>query len=154
MIKAETNNQNIVIDDDTIILKKVNSVFASRIAENYQDKLSEMFSIVYSEKHNINIVFVEFERATSDNVKYFNDFISSKLKDKNKTYVFDFSEALFMDSTFLGSIIMLQRAFKTSGGKLFLIINHHKIKIISFFRDISKVLNVYPSLEVLINNLD
>lgn len=120
---------------------------AKRIEENYQFKIDKFSSAKYIDEINTICVKVNLERATADNVTVFRDNMKTHLGSRYKKFIIDLSDALFMDSSFLGSLILILKQISAKGGTLSLVINVDKIKILSPFEQLKKILKVYTTLE-------
>jgi anti-sigma B factor antagonist len=117
-----------------------------RIEKNEIDALQEYFTSQKDEISNTVIVKVNLCRAVIEHVDNFKKFTNNLLNPNIEHYILDFSETMFLDSTFLGSIIFLLKRINANGGVLSLVINLEKITILFQINSLSKILKIYPSL--------
>jgi anti-anti-sigma factor len=127
--------------------------FRQRIEKNELDALHEFFTLQKDENTNTVVVKVNLCRAVIEHVNNFKKFTNSILNPNIEHYIFDFKETLFLDSTFLGSIIYFLKRISASGGTLSLVINLEKMTILSQINSLSKIMEIYPSLEEATENI-
>jgi anti-anti-sigma factor len=123
------------------------NIFRQRIEQYDREEMDEIFNAQKDKNTNTVIVKVNLCRAVIEHVAFFKDFTNYILNPNIKHYVLDFSNTIFLDSTFLGSIIFFLKRINASGGTLSLVINLEKITILSQIKSLSNILKIYPSLE-------
>ena len=119
----------------------------SYIQKNHANSILKVCSKENISEKNAIILKVHLSRATLDNVKIFNEFLSAELHLVYNHYIIDLSESHFMDSTFLGSIVRLFKNVRRTGGNLSLVVNFDQIKILAPFEQLQKILKVYSTIE-------
>lgn len=117
-----------------------------RIEDNYHDILNKICTSTSFEEVNIIVIKVKLERATADNINIFKDFIHKELKE-NKKYIIDLTDALFMDSTFLGSLVLAFKKSNAKNSKMNFVLNFDKLKILSAIEPLKKILRMHSSIE-------
>jgi len=70
-----------------------------------------------------------------------------------KNFILDLSDTLFLDSTFLGSIVFFLKQVNAIGGSLRLVINSNKVTIISQVQNIKNITDIFSSVDEAIVNL-
>lgn len=129
------------------VSEKELSFIQKRIEENFHENIRKVCSTKVYEEIDTIVIKINLERATSDNFKIFNDFVNSECDFKYKNYILDLSSALFMDSTFLGCIIMFYKKIHHHRANFKMVIDLAKIKVLTPFDQLAKILNVHPSVD-------
>ena len=124
-----------------------------KIAYNFRDEMNKICHSSVNKEKDTFIVKINLERATADNFKIFSDFTNSHIDYNHTNFILDMSKALFMDSTFLGCIVVFYKKVHKNGGKFKMVVNMEKIKILTPFEQLSKILNVYPTLDEALSNI-
>ena len=140
------NNPNQNTNSESTVSNGNLSFIRMQIDNNVRDLMNKIISTKEYGDDTI-VITIDLERATDDNFKVFNDFVNKKCEFKYKNYIIDLSKALFLDSTFLGCIVIFLKKVKGLGGNFNLIIDSEKIKILQPFINLEKILNVKPNLE-------
>ena len=95
---------------------------------------------------SFEVVKINLKRAVIDYVSEFKDYIAKNHDKLEQDLILDFSETSFIDSSFLGSVISLLKKVKLGKGNLSLVINSSKITVLLPVKDISKIINIYPTV--------
>jgi anti-anti-sigma regulatory factor len=112
--------------------------FRQTIEQNYVNEVHEILDAKTDKNTNTIIVKINLCRAVIEDVAFFKDFTNYLLNPNIKHYILDFSDTIFLDSTFLGSIIIFLKKIKLSRGTLSLVINCDKITILSQIKSLLK----------------
>ncbi|MCB0746325.1 MAG: STAS domain-containing protein [Ignavibacteriae bacterium] len=70
----------------------------------------------------------------------------------HRNFIIDLTNCEFMDSTFLGSIIVIAKKLRALNGQLTLVADPQKLKVLYTLTELSKMLNVEKTLNEAINN--
>ena len=106
--------------------------------------------LVQNSRHKV--IKIRLKRAVIDYVKEFKDYVSIFHAESKKDLILDFSETNFIDSSFLGTIISLLKNVTIGKGSLSLVIDSSKITFFLPFKNVCKVINIYPSVDDAITN--
>jgi anti-anti-sigma factor len=142
----ETNSMLNPPAKENLDVSKVNKI-RQDIELNYVNEMHEIFNAQEDENTNTVIIKVNLSRALIEHVSFFRDFTNYLLNPNIKHYILDFTDTIFLDTTFLGSIIYFLKRINSNGGTLSLVINLKKITILSQIKSLSNILKIYPSLE-------
>lgn len=134
-------------------MNSLNTAIKQRIEANYQDDLSKLYDYKIIYEIDGIIIKVKLNRAVLENASEFRNMMNTILSMEYKHYILDFSSVLFMDSTFLGSIVMTLKKIKSMNNTLSLILDYDKIKILAPFKDLKKLLQIYGSTEEAISEI-
>ena len=97
---------------------------------------------------------INFVRATFKEAAIFRDRIYEVISMKQHKIIIDLSRCQFIDSTFLGALVMILKRITERGGELKLVIpNTEAFKIMNTM-GLYRVFNVYSSEEEAINNFE
>ena len=99
------------------------------------------------------LIKVKLERAVLEYALLFRRYVEQKLTSNYKHYVIDLSDALFLDSTFLGSIIVLLKKINKMGGTMRVVVNSNKILLISQIKNVGDIIETFSSVDEAIVNL-
>ena len=141
-----TNEYYDNIDPDILLIRK-------RVIDNVNNSIEESCSVVEYDEFDALVITIDLERATDDNFKVFHEYVELVCNFKHKNYVIDLSNALFMDSVFLGSIIVFYKKVVKRGGNLSMVVNKDKVKILTPFEQLEKILNVKKTVNEALNVL-
>ena len=103
------------------------------------------FSRGYSGKYIIEKV--NLTRASLKEAAMFRNRIFSLLESKQNYIIIDMIQCEFMDSTFLGSLVMIHKKIKEQSGNLKLIVKSNKILEMFKKSGLIRFLEVYSSIE-------
>lgn len=107
----------------------------------YEDDFSrELSGKVVIEKVNLS-------RASLKEATMFRNRIFSIIDSNQKDIIIDLSKCEFMDSTFLGSLVLIHKKIKLQSGNLKLIITSSRIKEILKQSGLAKVFEIYSSID-------
>lgn len=142
MLNLNTNNKSEINPEDLIC----------RIEQSESEEPFAIFNAQFDEQSGAMIMKVNLNRAVSEHSSFFKKFANILLVNDIHNYIMDFSDTVFLDSTFLGSIINFFKQVKAKKGKLSIVIDYSKIPILSEVFDISSI-NVFMSLKEAKNNI-
>ena len=127
------------------IMNTKQSLISQRIKDNYHDELQKLYS--YDILYDIDGILIEvnLERAVIDKAEEFRAMMATILNFEHKHYILDLSSARFMDSTFLGSIVMILKKINSAGSSLSIILDYNRIKILAPFNQLKNILKIYNS---------
>ena len=131
----------------------INSKFRERIQQNIERAISEKFSTQILENLPGMLIKVKLERAVLAYALLFRRYVEQRVTPNYKHYIIDLSDALFLDSTFLGSIIVLLKKIDKMDGTLRIVVNSHKILLISQIKNVGDIIDTFSSVDEAIVNL-
>lgn len=109
------------------------------------------------EKKIVNGVVVEvvnLSKATYEEAQNLNKILDNEINFKNRKIVVDLSQCEFIDSTFLGVLVLSLKSIARIGGDIRLIKPHSINKSLISIAGTLNVFNVYNSLEEAINSFN
>ena len=118
----------------------------NRIEQHENNELFSIFNAQLDDRINAMIIKVNLNRAVFEHASFFKKFIHLLLMHDIKHYILDFSDTVFLDSTFLGSIIYFFKNVNAKRRKLSLVIDSSKITILSEVFDLGGV-NIFTTLK-------
>ena len=92
------------------------------------------------------VISINLKRAVIDYVGEFKEYLKKHHSESKTDLILDFSNTNFIDSSFLGTIISLLKKVKISSGTLSLVVDSSKMTFFLPIKNISKVINIYPSV--------
>ena len=106
-----------------------------------------MATIDYSRevKKDIIIEVVHLSRATKENAEAFKKILLADIEKGNNKIIVDLSECMFMDSTFLSSLVIALKSLSKVNGSIKLIAIHQDTLAILDLTGMVKVFDVYKS---------
>ena len=105
------------------------------------------FSTYEVPNSDYKVIDVNLKRAVLDYVEEFNKYLYKSDKELPSALILDLSRTIFIDSSFLGSIIVLLKRLNNEKGSLALIVDSEKIPYFLPIRSIGKILAIYPSVD-------
>lgn len=128
-------------------------IIRERIRQNMKEEENKRFSSHVIENIPACVIEVNLERAVFEYALLFRHYTKDKLEANHKNFIIDLSNTLFLDSTFLGSIIVFLKQVNKIGGTLRLIINQDKIAMITQIENISNIVDTFSSMNEAIVNV-
>lgn len=103
---------------------------------------------------DVLVVSTSFTSATAENAATFKQFLITRIDQGNNLIVVDLSDVGYMDSSFLGSLVLSLKKASASGGKLKLIISEDKNPLRTMFENTQmfKVFETFPDLDSALNS--
>lgn len=135
----------LISDTNNLTEISSNSIF-SRIEQFENDEPFSIFNAQMDERINAMIIKVNLNRAVFEHSSFFRKFVHLLLIHDIKHYILDFSDTVFLDSTFLGSIIYFFKQITAKKSKLSLVIDSSKITILSEVFNLVGV-NIFTTLK-------
>lgn len=117
------------------------------LCKNIQHDLGRCCSKECFNDENTVVVKINRERCTIDNVDRFKNYISTNYISAYPEIILDLSLVEFIDSTFLGSIILLFKNVKAKKHSIKLVVDLDKIKIMTPFKQLKSLIDTYSSVE-------
>ena len=140
-------------DKETDYKEDITLEFRNRVKQNIENAINEKFSSHFPHNFPGKLIKVNLERAVFEYALIFRRFAEREITHEYKNYIIDLSDTLFLDSTFLGSIILLLKKIEKMGGSLRLVVNPEKIVLISQIKDVSHVLETFSTVDEAITAL-
>ena len=103
----------------------------------------------YSKMDDISaiVINVNLEKADLEYASLFRDYIIDKLNYECENFIIDFTDTSYLDTTFLGSIILIYRKIIENSKSLKVVIDSSKLSLLSVVSNFGKYLKVFPSLD-------
>jgi len=119
---------------------------------NYREILKRQadenpFTFIRRNDSRATIVRVNHIRAASEEAKVFREFTLINIHQGHKEFIIDLSKCEFMDSTFLGTIILLTKRLRLENGSIILVADSQKLKVIHALVELSKILKVFNTID-------
>ena len=127
--------------------------YKQRIRENIEEQESSNFSNELIEEIPAIIIHANLERAVLENAFIFRRYVDKIFDPNYKKYILDLSSTMFLDSTFLGVVVIFLKKIKDMGGSLNVVINSDKLLILSQISSINNLLKVFPSVDAAIESI-
>lgn len=126
-------------------------------AKNYRDILKRQadekpFTIIKKNNIRATIITINHMRASAEEAIKFKEFMQVNIHQGHVEFIIDFSNCEFMDSTFLGAIIIVSKKLNSVNGSLSLVADPTKLKVLHALIELKKILNVYSNKEEAENN--
>lgn len=134
--------------------ERISEKFRKRIQQNIEDAQNECFSSHIIEHIPAVVIKVKLNRAVFEYALIFRDYVLKFLGTNHKNFILDFSETIFLDSTFLGSIIFFNRKLRSMNGSLRLVIDSNKMTLLSQINNFSDVFELFASVDESILNFE
>ena len=99
------------------------------------------------------ILTINTKRAVVEFVESVNTSLFHRLKLNYKNYIIDLSKVIFIDSTFIGMLIKVNKILKRDKKTLLLVSNQNVDEIFSRIGNLTQLFNRYNSLEEAISDI-
>lgn len=132
---------------------ELSNKFKQRIRKRIEDSMFENFICNKIDK-NTALIKVNLERAVFEFAIIFNHYTEKIIKSDYQNYIFDLSDTLFMDSTFLGSIIVFRKKLHKKGGELSLVISANKLVLLSEISCLNQIMKIHKSVDEAIASIN
>ena len=93
------------------------------------------------------VINVNLEKADLEYAALFKDYIIDKLNFECENFIIDFTYTSYLDTTFLGSIILIYRKIIENSKNLKVVIDSSKLSLLSVVSNFGSYLKVFPSLD-------
>ena len=123
------------------------SFIKQKIFEYNLENIQSICRTEYLDDIDTAILEVNLERATLENAVKFNEFVKAELDLNYKNLIIDTSKTMFMDSTFLGSVVRLLKIVNAKGNNLSMVVDFNKVKILTPFEQLKSILNIFPTID-------
>lgn len=95
----------------------------------------------------ISIIDVNVPRTSIYLVNDFKELIFKEIEEGIKNIIVDFTRCDFLDSTFLGVLVVSHKKLFPVNGKIILVINNQNILISLELTRMNKIFDIYPTIE-------
>jgi anti-anti-sigma factor len=136
-----------IMPDSEFFDRGQNYDFERRLENRFKDEKLNYYRSFYYTNLETTLIKVNLERAVIEYAESFKSFFNIEQTLNNNDYIIDLSNALFIDSTFLGAIIYSIKLANSRGADLCIIVDLNKVKILSHLKNLSSVMKIYPSVE-------
>ena len=133
--------------------ERITEEFRQRIQENIEANQNKSFSSQVLEHIPAVLIRINLERAVFEQALLFRNYIMKYLESDHKNFILDFSETMFLDSTFLGSVIFFYKKVQSIGGTVRLVVNAQRMTLLSQINNFSDIIETFASVDESIVNL-
>lgn len=112
-----------------------------------QESDEKPFLIKKVKNINATIVRINRLRASAEEANNFQKFMMEYIEKGYSEFIIDFSNCEFMDSTFLGAVIIVTKKINLDDGSLVLVADPKKLKVLHALVELSKILKVYTTMD-------
>jgi anti-anti-sigma factor len=105
-------------------------------------------------KEDIIIEVVHLSRATKDNAETFKKILLKDIDEGFNKIIIDLSECMFMDSTFLSSLVVALKSLSKTNGTIKLVAFHQDTLAILELTGMVRVFDIYKSKKDALNSLN
>lgn len=95
----------------------------------------------------ISIIDVNVPRTSIYLVNDFKELLFKEIEEGIKNIIVDFTRCDFLDSTFLGVLVVSHKKLFPLNGKIILVINNQNILISLELTRMNKIFDIYPTIE-------
>lgn len=134
--------------------KNHNYDFERRLERRFNDENYNYYSSYYYTNLQTTVIEVMLERAVIEYAESFKSYFNIEQTLNNHDYIIDISDALFLDSTFLGAIIYSLKMANSRGADLSIVADLKKVKILTHLTNLEKIMTIHPSLEAAIEKIE
>ena len=125
-------------------------------SENYRAILKRQaddkpFTFIKRNDTEATILRVNHLRATAEEAIKFKEFMLINIHQGHRDFIIDLLNCEFMDSTFLGAIIMVTKKIRNDNGSLLLVADPQKLKLLHAFVELKKILSVHSTIDEAVN---
>lgn len=119
---------------------------------NYKDILKRQadekpFTIIKKNNISATIIRINHLRASAEEAIKFKEFMQVNIHQGHNEFIIDFSNCEFMDSTFLGAVILISKKINAINGSLSLVADPFKLKVLHALIELNKIFSVYSKVE-------
>ncbi len=104
--------------------------------------------------HDIYIIGVKLTRTSIYMANEFKDFLNQAIEKREKKILVDFSECDFIDSTFLGVLVITLKKIVEVGGSIRLVVCNPNVKSSLEMTRMNRVFKVYDNLQSAITSFN
>ncbi|MDX1700159.1 MAG: STAS domain-containing protein [Melioribacteraceae bacterium] len=133
--------------------ERISEEFRQRIQQNIETAQNENFKSKILEHIPAVLITINLERAVFEQALLFRNYIMNYLESDHKNFILDFSETIFLDSTFLGSVIFFYKKVNSIGGTVRLVVNAERMTLLSQINNFSDIIETFASVDESIVNL-
>lgn len=131
-------------------INEMEALFHKAILKQQAD--DKPFTFVKNSDVDATIIRINHIRASAEEAIKFKEFMLVNIHQGHRNFIIDLTNCEFMDSTFLGSIIVIAKKLRALNGQLTLVADPQKLKVLYTLTELSKMLNVEKTLNEAINN--
>lgn len=128
------------------------NIIKKRIEELETININNCFSLSTIDEVNVCVIQVHLYRAVLQYASAFNKYVQNTNKWESRHIILDLSNTLFLDSTFLGSILGFYKRLKKEGKTLKLIVDYEKITILTLIDNYRKIFDIFPTIDEAVNS--
>lgn len=131
-------------------LNEMEATFHQAILKQQAD--DNPFTISRRSETNSTIVIVNHARASMEEAQTFKEMMFAMIHQGHRDFIIDLSNCNFMDSTFLGAIILITKKNLPLDGSIVLVAKPEKLKVLYALKELSKILSIYETIDEATNN--
>ena len=123
--------------------ERISDEFRKRIRENIENSQNENFKSSILEHIPAVLIKINLERAVFEQALLFRNYIMKYLETEHKNFILDFSKTIFLDSTFLGSVIFFYKQVDSIGGTVRLVVNTERMTLLSQVNNFDDIIETF-----------
>ncbi len=129
IVKKKTEQKNPYSNlSSKIELNEMEAVFHQAILKQQAD--DNPFTFIKRNESNATILIVNHVRATLEEAQKFKEIMLAVIYKGHRDFIIDLTNCEFMDSTFLGAIILVAKKAALTRGSLVLVAEPQKLKVL------------------------
>ena len=123
--------------------------FMEKFQEAIQQKKTDENPFSLFKRNDIDVLIIKINHVTVtvNEAKKLKELLAISIKKENRNFIIDLSNTHVIDSTFLGAVILGLKKINQIGGKLAVVADPMKLKILHSFTELYKVLNIQSTLD-------
>lgn len=127
-------------------------------AELYEDMVKRKLDekpFEFLQRNGVDALMIKTlkDRATITEANKLKEIIFPSIQKGSNKIILDLSHCEFMDSTFLGLIILVEKKLTKDKGKMVLVIDCDKVKIFHVMTEMKKYIDIYKTLDEAIESI-
>ncbi len=131
-------------------IKEMDALFNDAILKQQAD--DNPLTFIRRKDTNATILRVNHLRASLEEAKKFREFMILNIHQGHNEFIIDLTKCEFMDSTFLGAIILVSKKLRAENGKIILVADPQKLKVLHTLNELNKVFQIYSTIDEAVKN--
>ena len=112
-----------------------------------------MFSVEDIGSTGISKVSINVQSATISNALPFQEFLFNLINEGKLRLIVDLTNCSFVDSTFMGAMVLSLKKIMRRGGEMYLITNETMLTSTFILTGLDRVFNTYPDIKTALDKL-
>ncbi len=115
--------------------------------------MNESSDFIIELRQDKTVITVNLSRATLKEAGEFNIILDNMINQGFKKIIIDLEQVDFIDSTFLGSLVINLKKLKKAGGSIILSNVSQTVSTVVKYTGLNKIFEIHQSKEELLNNI-